>query len=65
MACKILIRKYRYGDDDDIRALVNEATMDTVWPFFFGAARREAIAQIVLMVAALLFIVVGLPLHYR
>ncbi len=64
MTCKVLIRSYRYGDDNQIKSLNTEGAMGTVWPFFLASARREAIAQIVLMVAALLFIVVGLPLHY-
>lgn len=38
--------------------------MATVAPFFLKAATKEVIAQIILMLAALLFIVIGTPLHY-
>ena len=92
---KVLIRKYRYGDEKAIIRLVNEGTMVTVNPFFFRAATREMIvsyllklqqtriflycmiyqlratffvyfqAQVILMLSAILFIVVGTSLKYR
>jgi len=61
---KVLIRKYRYGDEKAIIRLVNEGTMVTVNPFFLRAATREVIAQVILMFAAILFIVVGTSLKY-
>ena len=42
---KVLIRKYRYGDEKAIIRLVNEGTMVTVNPFFFRAATREMIVS--------------------
>ena len=38
---RVLIRKYRYGDEKAIIRLVKEGTMMTVNPFFFSAATRE------------------------
>ena len=42
---KVLIRKYRYGDEKAIIRLVNEGTMVTVNPFFLRAATREVIVS--------------------
>ena len=42
---KVLIRKYRYGDEKAIIRLVNQGTMVTVNPFFFRAATREMIVS--------------------
>lgn len=61
---RVLIRKYRFGDEKAIIRLVNEGTMVTVNPFFLRAATREMIAQLILMFAAILFIVVGTSLKY-
>jgi len=61
---KVVIRKFRYGDEKAIIRLVNEGTMVTVNPFFLRAATREMIAQVILMLAAILFIVVGTSLKY-
>ena len=63
--CRVLIRSYRYGDEPQIKKLINEATMATVWPFFFASARKELISQLILLLAAVLFVVIGTPLHYR
>lgn len=65
MSCKILIRTYRYGDEAEIKTLLKDAAMSTVWPFFFSSARREIISQMILLLAAVLFVVVGTPLRYR
>jgi len=46
---RVLIRKYRYGDEKAIIRLVNEGTMVTVNPFFLRAATREVIISIILM----------------
>ena len=42
---RVLIRKYRHGDEKQIVRLVNKRTMVTVNPFFFKAARREMIVS--------------------
>ena len=64
-ACKVLIRKYRLGDDSQIKSLLKDAAMSTVWPFFFSSARRELVSQMILLLAAILFVVVGTPLLHR
>ena len=45
---KVLIRKYRYGDEKAIIRLVNEGTMVTVNPFFLRSATREMIVSVFL-----------------
>lgn len=62
MPCQVLIRAYRIGDEAEIKSLVKDAAMATVWPFFFSSARREVISQFILILAALLFVVVGVSL---
>ena len=42
---RVLIRKYRFGDEKAIIRLVNEGTMVTVNPFFLRAATREMIVS--------------------
>ena len=42
---RVLIRKYRFGDEKAILRLVNEGTMVTVNPFFLRAATREMIVR--------------------
>jgi len=64
MSCKVLIRTYQYGDEAEIKNLLKDAAMSTVWPFFFSSARREIISQMILLLAAVLFVVVGTPLRY-
>ena len=61
---RLLIRPYTYGDDGQISALINEATMFTVARFFVKTITREITAQLMLMAAACIFIVIGLPLAY-
>ena len=62
---KIFIRKYQPGDDAAIQKLVAQGAMTTVNPFFLSSAFREGIIQLILMLAAVLFIVVGTSLKYR
>ena len=64
-ACKVLIRKYRLGDDSQIKSLLKDASMSTVWPFFFSSARREFVSQIILLLAAILFVVIDFSLLNR
>lgn len=61
---RVLIRKYRHGDEKPIVDLVNSTTMITVNPFFFSAATKEMVAQAILIQAAVLFIIVGTSLEY-
>ena len=52
---KVLIRKYRYGDEKAIIRLVNEGTMVTVNPFFLRAATREVIVSNFLEISQFIF----------
>ena len=45
---KVLIRKYRYGDEKAIIRLVNDGTMATVNPFFLRSATREVIVSVII-----------------
>ena len=66
MTGRVLIRKYRGPSDDvAIKSIVDSGAMSTVFSFFLSMATREFVSQAVLMLSAVLFIVVGFPLHYR
>ena len=52
---KVLIRKYRYGDEKAIIRLVNEGTMVTVNPFFLRAATREVIVSTKIKILRLIY----------
>lgn len=59
----ILIRRYNPGSDDNpILNLLCESRMSTVNKFFYQVATREVTAQIALMMAAVFFVLLGLPL---
>ena len=59
-----VIRPYNARDKDAVKELLNEATMSTVHRFSVIAIRRDVVAQSVLIMAASIFILIGLPLHY-
>ena len=52
---KVLIRKFRYGDEKAIIRLVNEGTMVTVNPFFLRSATREIIVSFLMIMPENLF----------
>ena len=58
----VIIRPFRYGDDAKVQKILDQAAMSTAWPMFIAFAKREVTSQIILMLAAILFIVVGLQL---
>lgn len=60
---KVIIRKYQPGDEKAIESLVAKGTMVTVNPFFLSSAIKEGVIQLILMTAAILFIVVGTSLR--
>jgi len=60
----IVIRPYSARDKVAVKKLLNEATMSTVHRFSVIAIRRDVVAQSVLIMAASIFILIGLPLHY-
>lgn len=62
MTCKILIRPYKYGDELQLKRLLTDSAMTTVWSVFLATARREVISQSVFLLAAIFFVVFGLPL---
>jgi len=62
MTCKIIIRPYKYGDESKLKRLLADSAMTTVWSVFLATARRELISQTILVLAAILFVVFGLPL---
>lgn len=64
MTGRVFIRRYRLGDETAIRNIVDSGAMSTVLPFFMGTATREFVSQAILMLSAVLFIVIGTPLHY-
>lgn len=59
-----IIRPYSARDKAAVKKVLNEATMSTVHRFAVIAIRRDVVAQSVLIVAAAIFILVDLPLHY-
>ena len=59
-----VIRPYSARDKVDVKTLLDEATMSTVHRFSVIAIRRDVVAQSVLIMAASIFILIGLPLHY-
>lgn len=59
---KVIIRKFQPGDEGAVSKLVAKGAMVTVNPFFFSSAVKEGVIQLILMTAAILFIVVGTSL---
>ena len=67
MESQIVIRPFSAigaGDKTAVKRLVTEATMSTVYRFTVMAFRRDAVSQSALILAASIFILIGLPLHY-
>lgn len=62
---KVILRSYKYGDEPEIKRLIGEAYMTPVWPLFVATLRREIFSQLILMIAAFAFVVVGIPLIQR
>ena len=62
---KVIIRRYKYGDETQLKKLLHEAALTTIWPVFMATAKREIISQSILIVAAILFVAGVLPLIYR
>lgn len=62
---KILVRKYRQGDEAAVKKLVAQGALVTVNPFFLNSVVKEGIIQLTLMLAAVLFIAVGTTLKQR
>ena len=58
----VVIRPYQYGDEGQIKRILKNSTMKTAWPCFLSFAKREVVSQSILLVAAFLFVVAGLPL---
>ena len=65
MTCKIVIRPYKYGDEPKLKRLLAESAMTTTWSVFLATARRELVSQSILIMAAIFFVVFGLPLTQR
>jgi len=62
MKGKVVIRFAKYGDEQQIKRLVNEATMSTVWPVFAASVSDAMIFSCLLILSAILFVVIGYPL---
>ena len=65
MKGKVVIRFAKYGDEQQIKRLVNEATMSTVWPVFAASVSDAMIFSCLLILSAILFVVIGYPLVHR
>ena len=61
---RVLIRRFRPSDAAAAKALARRAALTSVVPFFTAMAVRETTWQVALMLAAILFVVVGFPLQY-
>ena len=62
---KLLIRPYKASTDARaLDALMNEATMSTIWPTFMAVITKEFTIQMIVMSMAVLFVAVGSPLLY-
>lgn len=57
----IVIRNYQPGDELGCRQVVHEGIMSTVKPAFFAALTREVTFQIIIIMAAIMFVFMGLP----
>ena len=62
---KVLVRKFRQGDEKAIKKIIAKETLVTVNPFFLSSVVREGVIQFTLMLSAVLFIVVGTSLKQR
>jgi len=60
----VVIRPFRREDQSRAQELLKEGTMEPVNRFFISSLTREIMYQAVIMVAALMFIIGGLPLSY-
>ncbi len=62
----INVRPFRPGSSDEARAraLLREAVFSSVFAYFWRMAVREATAQIVLLLAAAIFVGFGYPIQY-
>jgi GNAT superfamily N-acetyltransferase len=60
----VRIRPYSSADYAAVKNLIDVATMSTVNRFFVKTLTRDIIAQSMLMLAASIFILIGLPLQY-
>lgn len=60
----VVIRPFRPEDQNSVLALIKEGTLDPVNRFFFRALTRELFLQAVIMMAAVMFILGGVPLYY-
>ena len=60
----VIVRSFQYGDEKQVRRLLQNATMSTTWPMFFSFAKREITSQSSLILAAVLFVLFGLPLAH-
>ncbi|XP_037778816.1 uncharacterized protein LOC119575335 [Penaeus monodon] len=59
-----IIRPYRKGDENTIRDIMTEATMETVGDFFWSAVMSEVFPQVALLVIAFAFIGLGVPFYF-
>ena len=60
----VIVRSFQYGDEKQVRRILHKATMGTTWPMFFSFAKREITSQSILILAAVLFVIIGLPLAH-
>lgn len=56
----ILIRSYQQGDEIACREIIREGVMATVLPAFFAALTREVTFEIIIIMAAFMFVFMGL-----
>ena len=57
----IVIRNYKPGDESGCKQVVHEGIMSTVNPAFFAALTREVTFQIIIIMAAIMFVFMNFP----
>jgi GNAT superfamily N-acetyltransferase len=60
----VVIRPFRREDHASVLQLIQEATLDPVNTFFFRTLTREIFFQAVIMIAAIMYILCGVPLQF-
>lgn len=63
MKTYISVRPFSYGDEVEIKKIVARSTLSTVNAFFRVAVTKESVIQSCIMLSALFFIILGVPLH--
>lgn len=62
MACIIVIRCYKPGDEFYCKELLKNSVMSSMNAAFFGTLFKEIVFQVVILLSAIMFIFFGLPL---